>query len=156
MGILKKLEDPNSFVISKACEIVVLIPQKLRDQINAFFQDSHSSIEMPDVLRDLLAAYLDEYQRATALPEHLLLPLITMVENYKRVLSLPNDAKDELTEYLHLPPGSAHPRNGICLWFDEVNRTCKHYDLRPSICRDFEVGSEGCLNWRKQYQDTLV
>jgi Fe-S-cluster containining protein len=37
------------------------------------------------------------------------------------------------------------------LWFDEDTRQCKHYDLRPWMCRDFEMGSYPCQRWRIRY-----
>lgn len=38
---------------------------------------------------------------------------------------------------------------GPCLWFDPDTRRCQHYDIRPEICRDFEVGGVGCLGWQE-------
>jgi Fe-S-cluster containining protein len=35
-----------------------------------------------------------------------------------------------------------------CIWFDQETRRCKHYEYRPEVCRDFEVGEEACLRWR--------
>lgn len=43
------------------------------------------------------------------------------------------------------------PPESPCLWLDLETRRCKHYDLRPEICRDFEVGSDGCRRWREAY-----
>ena len=31
-----------------------------------------------------------------------------------------------------------------CVWFDEVTRQCRHYDLRPEACRVFEINSDAC------------
>ena len=38
-----------------------------------------------------------------------------------------------------------------CLWFDPVARGCRHYDLRPQICRDYELGGTSCLLSRKKW-----
>lgn len=35
-----------------------------------------------------------------------------------------------------------------CLWFDADRRTCKHYDYRPEVCRDYEPGCQSCLDHR--------
>jgi Fe-S-cluster containining protein len=35
-----------------------------------------------------------------------------------------------------------------CIWFDQETRRCKHYEYRPELCRDFEVGEEDCLRVR--------
>ena len=38
-----------------------------------------------------------------------------------------------------------------CLWFDPEKRRCKHYEWRPQVCRDYELGSEACLIERREY-----
>jgi len=38
-----------------------------------------------------------------------------------------------------------------CLWFDAEMRRCRHYEHRPDICREFEIGSKECLAWRQRY-----
>ena len=40
-----------------------------------------------------------------------------------------------------------------CSWFEPETRRCKHYDHRPDICRDFNMGSDemgGCLDQRRR------
>ena len=37
-----------------------------------------------------------------------------------------------------------------CFWFDLETRKCKHYEYRPTACREFEVGGDYCLNVRKK------
>ena len=78
-------------------------------------------------------------------------------EDTIRARALPDDLKRELLEYgERIRTGQPHPRGGICLWFDEITRKCRHYELRPSICREgVEVGDEACLSWRDQYAATL-
>ena len=39
------------------------------------------------------------------------------------------------------------PEDEECFWLDG-DLKCEHYKHRPEICREFEVGSEACLNWR--------
>jgi Fe-S-cluster containining protein len=38
-----------------------------------------------------------------------------------------------------------------CLWLGPDGR-CAHYDDRPEICREFELGGEDCLRVRSIYQ----
>ena len=75
-----------------------------------------------------------------------------------RVRVLPEELKQELRDYSeHLKVKKlGHPNNDICIWFDEEIRKCKHHDLRPDTCREFEVGDEGCLSWREEYADNIV
>ncbi|MFO0953464.1 MAG: YkgJ family cysteine cluster protein [Isosphaeraceae bacterium] len=37
-----------------------------------------------------------------------------------------------------------------CLWYDPATAGCRHYDLRPRACRQFEVGSVDCLDARRR------
>jgi Fe-S-cluster containining protein len=37
-----------------------------------------------------------------------------------------------------------------CLWFDAVTRQCKHYEHRPQLCRDYELGGQACLLRRSE------
>jgi Fe-S-cluster containining protein len=39
-----------------------------------------------------------------------------------------------------------------CHWLDRDSGKCRHYDLRPEICRDYDVGDEPCIKARKLYQ----
>jgi Fe-S-cluster containining protein len=36
-----------------------------------------------------------------------------------------------------------------CLWFDPVRRECRHYEWRPQVCRDYELGGRACLQLRQ-------
>ena len=73
-------------------------------------------------------------------------------EDVIRARALPQELQQELRDYWDLmDTGEEHPRDEVCLWFDETTRKCKHYELRPSICREFPFGEEGCLGWRKKY-----
>ena len=73
-------------------------------------------------------------------------------EDYERAMALPDELKRELLTYRdRLAAGGKHPRGGVCLWLNEATGGCRHYDLRPSICREFEMGSEECHSWREEY-----
>ena len=45
----------------------------------------------------------------------------------------------EIVDYIE---GPDFDDNDPCLWLTPAG--CKHYSLRPDICREFEPGSEGC------------
>ena len=32
----------------------------------------------------------------------------------------------------------------VCAWLDIESRKCRFHEFRPGICRDFEMGSDGC------------
>ncbi len=36
-----------------------------------------------------------------------------------------------------------------CIWLDLETRQCRHYDYRPQMCRDFEIGNPHCLRLRE-------
>lgn len=38
-----------------------------------------------------------------------------------------------------------------CLWLTPEGR-CKHYEIRPQICREFRLGGEHCVHNRQVYQ----
>lgn len=40
------------------------------------------------------------------------------------------------------------PDDAPCFWFDIDTGRCRHYEDRPQICRDFEVGCEDCIRYR--------
>ena len=48
--------------------------------------------------------------------------------------------------FLGLHRGQEPP--GPCVWYDAARQRCRHYEWRPQICRDFEIGSPSCLSDR--------
>lgn len=36
-----------------------------------------------------------------------------------------------------------------CIWLDPKTKQCMHYEYRPQMCRDFEVGSFHCHRFRR-------
>ena len=42
------------------------------------------------------------------------------------------------------------PDGSPCSWLDPVTKSCRFYEHRPGICRDFSVGGIGCLTWRRE------
>ncbi len=56
-------------------------------------------------------------------------------------LPLPENMPAELVEQLsRLAPLGLEFRGEPCIWFDMRTRRCKHYELRPNICRMFDCG----------------
>lgn len=43
----------------------------------------------------------------------------------------------------------ARLEDGWCIALDRETMLCRIYDLRPSVCRNFEVGADDCLAERK-------
>ncbi|MFK8114679.1 MAG: YkgJ family cysteine cluster protein [Rubripirellula sp.] len=66
---------------------------------------------------------------------------------------MPDDLKSELLAYMssYSPPAEGE-LDGPCVWLDSSTKLCKHHEHRPRVCRDFQVGSQGCLEWRDAYQ----
>lgn len=63
--------------------------------------------------------------------------------------TLPAPLKEELQRYIaNYNPPPAGELDGPCVWLDMNTRRCKHHEHRPRVCRDFSVGSKGCLEWR--------
>ena len=38
-----------------------------------------------------------------------------------------------------------------CTWLDPLTYKCMHYEHRPNVCREFETGSEDCLEYRVRW-----
>jgi Fe-S-cluster containining protein len=32
-------------------------------------------------------------------------------------------------------------------------RRCRHYEWRPQVCRDYELGGDACLARRREYRE---
>lgn len=64
--------------------------------------------------------------------------------NWLDHVSLPAVLEDELERLMDADPGY----EGTCVWYDQSTRRCQHYELRPSTCREFEVGCFECLQIR--------
>lgn len=60
-------------------------------------------------------------------------------------IELPPAMLDDLNRGLDANPCY----EGVCVWFDRATKGCKHYDLRPNVCRNLDVGDEDCLRIRK-------
>jgi Fe-S-cluster containining protein len=62
--------------------------------------------------------------------------------------NLPNDLRNELdTHYAGIVANGLFSRGVLklpCLWLDVENQLCLHYDYRPLICSNFEIGGTDC------------
>jgi Fe-S-cluster containining protein len=45
-----------------------------------------------------------------------------------------------------------HVSDSPCLWFDEQSLRCRHYELRPDACREFEINSPSCEAVRREFR----
>lgn len=54
----------------------------------------------------------------------------------------PEELWAEILSYLDSPEWSDEDKP--CLWYDAETRSCKHYEHRPTVCRDFIMGSGDC------------
>ncbi len=66
---------------------------------------------------------------------------------------LPEDLRQQMLDYwLFNIKGnlSREAQRTPCFWLGEDGK-CIHYEYRPKICRDFEVGSKRCLMFRKEF-----
>ena len=62
---------------------------------------------------------------------------------------LPEDLKREVSE--HIDALTDLDIGSPCIWLDMKTKQCKHYDHRPQMCRDFEIGNPHCLRMRESY-----
>jgi len=65
--------------------------------------------------------------------------------------SAPAEAKAALQEYIVGLNDEWNHDDVPCCWFDLETLRCRWYEWRPSICREFKIGSEGCRSWRDDY-----
>lgn len=73
-------------------------------------------------------------------------------EDWQHWASMPDALKWELKDYYDgLIAGTTEDRvkaEWPCLWLDMETRRCRHYEHRPTICREFPPGSDSCGYWR--------
>ena len=43
----------------------------------------------------------------------------------------------------------SQPEDTPCIWLDLETLRCRHYEHRPLICREFEMGAPDCLETRR-------
>lgn len=63
--------------------------------------------------------------------------------------TLPDEAANELATAVHDTVDGIRSEDEPCFWLTDDGK-CKHYEHRPQICRDFEMGGEDCLRMRAE------
>ncbi len=66
----------------------------------------------------------------------------------QRLRDMPQPIYQELADHYAAVFRGEKPHRGQkepCLWLDEATGACRHYEWRPSCCRDFPVSGERCL-----------
>jgi Fe-S-cluster containining protein len=66
-------------------------------------------------------------------------------------VALPRHLRRELVEYRRflLARDIGDDFGWPCIWL-KPDGTCRHYEHRPRVCRDFELGGEACLRFRRE------
>lgn len=60
---------------------------------------------------------------------------------------IPDELKREVEEDRQ---SGKRPPDSPCLWYDPDTKKCRHYELRPTVCRDFTPGEPACNKFRIQ------
>ena len=68
---------------------------------------------------------------------------------------LPLNVRKEFEDGIKARAETGWPDDVPCFWLTS-DLKCKHYDHRPEICRELEVGSERCLSWRDELSGYLA
>lgn len=63
---------------------------------------------------------------------------------------LPQDLRREMDAMYASRPASEFSLDAPCPWLDLKTRRCTHYEHRPQTCREFEIGSHGCAQYRRR------
>lgn len=66
-----------------------------------------------------------------------------------RPASLPQELIDEIDFHFSGLFRGQEPQTR-CLWFDTETRRCRHYEFRPPICIEYELGGRSCLLRRRE------
>jgi hypothetical protein len=65
--------------------------------------------------------------------------------------ALPAEVLQELLAHYRQAEADGWPEERPCVWLDLETKRCRHYEHRPAVCRDFEVGKAPCLQHRKAH-----
>lgn len=73
--------------------------------------------------------------------------------------NLPSDLKRSVDAFEDSPRRKWQYANGesegACSWLNLETGRCKHYEHRPDVCREFEVGNSGCRALRESVGLTI-
>ena len=73
-------------------------------------------------------------------------------EDVERIKSLPDEAMHYLRQHMEQVLAGNTPEDRTCIWLDRRSMKCKFHEYRPSICREFEIGSDDCRDWRREFE----
>lgn len=74
------------------------------------------------------------------------------VADLERWRGMPSELQQQVLELMRTYRSPENGElDGPCSWLDGTSQLCSHHQHRPQVCRDFRVGGEGCLEWRKSY-----
>lgn len=65
-------------------------------------------------------------------------------------IALPDAVRADYDERITKRAATGWPPDVPCFWLTSEKR-CMYYEHRPEICRELELGSEGCQSWRYQF-----
>ena len=68
-------------------------------------------------------------------------------EKDPQLVALPPDIRADYEMGMKGRAFSGWPDGVPCFWLTDGG-TCKYYDYRPSVCRDFDPRSRSCEGWR--------
>lgn len=63
--------------------------------------------------------------------------------------AVPEDLKQQINQ--HVDSLVEIDLGQPCIWLDLDTLLCKHYEYRPQMCRDFELGNPHCHRLRESY-----
>lgn len=64
--------------------------------------------------------------------------------------AMPVELRQSLRDYYQQCAADDDWRDGEpCIWLDAETKRCRHYEHRPSVCREFPVGGDDCREARK-------
>lgn len=87
---------------------------------------------------------------------HMRTPPFTVVGGDPDWEALPQELKDEIDQWETHVRDVSLPEDWPCLWLDLATMKCKHYEHRPDICSDFELGSPACESHREHWRSKAV
>ena len=73
-----------------------------------------------------------------------------MKEDIARIEAMPAEAREAIVRFWTAMELGEADQDGPCCWLDPETKECRWYEYRPSICREFPMGGEGCRSWRKR------
>lgn len=66
-----------------------------------------------------------------------------------RPADLPPEFAAEIDEHFSGLVRGQEPQ-AQCLWYDAAGKRCRHYEFRPPVCREYELGGRACLSRRRE------